>query len=111
MKFMQANYKVKTPNVVTWVGTGLDTVRQFRNIHRYPLKQTVSDLIDYVSGEYFLNGQTLFNIGDNFDLQPMQDDNRKNQLIGEFNQYKSQNNQIIQTLKLLPDSVYKKFKP
>lgn len=111
LKFLSTHYKVSTPELVTWVGTGLDTVRQFRNIHRYPLKQTVSDLIDYVSGEYFLNGQTLFSIGDNFDLQPMQDDNRRNQLLGEFNQYKSQNNQVTQTLKLLPDSIYKKFRP
>lgn len=111
MKFMKVNYKLKTPDLVTWVGTGLDTVKQFRNIHRYPLKQTVNDLIDYISGEYFLNNQNLFIVGDNFALQPMQDDGRKSQLSGEFNQYKSQNNQVTQTLRLLPDSLYRKFKP
>lgn len=111
VKFLQNNYKLDMPNLVTWVGTGLDTVKQFRNIHRYPLKQTVSDLIDYVSGEYFLNGQTLYSMGDNFALQPVQDDSKQNQLVGEFNQYKSQNNQITQSLKLLPDSLYRKFKP
>lgn len=110
LKFLQVNYKVSTPSLATWVGTGLDTVRQFRNIHRYPLKQTVSDLTDYVSGEYFLNGQTLFSVGDNFALEPVQEETRKSQLIGEFNQYKSQNNQVSQSLKLIPDSLYRKFK-
>ena len=110
VKFLQANYKLNAPKLVTWVGTGLDTVRQFRNIHRYPLKQTVSDLTDYVSGEYFLNGQTLFSIRDNLALEPFQDDTKQSQLIGEFNQYRSQNNQVSQSLKLIPDSLYKKFK-
>ncbi|RZK22507.1 MAG: LTA synthase family protein, partial [Flavobacterium sp.] len=111
VKFLQANYKLNAPKLVTWVGTGLDTVRQFRNIHRYPLKQTISDLTDYVSGEYFLSGQTLFSIRDNFALEPFQDDAKQSQLIGEFNQYRSQNNQVSQSLKLIPDSLYKKFKP
>ena len=111
VKFLQANYQLKAPQLVTWVGTGLDTVRQFRNIHRYPLKQTVSDLTDYVSGEFFLNGQTLFSMGDNFTLQAIQDEAKQSQLVGEFNQYKSQNSQVTQTLKLLPDTLYRKFKP
>ena len=111
MKFLQVNYKVKTPKLVTWVGTGLDTVKQFRNIHNYPLKQTVSDLIDYVSGEYFLNGKTLYSMGDNFSLQPVDDSNKMSQLVSEFDQYKSQNKQLSQSLKLLPDTLYNKFKP
>ena len=111
VKLLQANYQLKAPQQVTWVGTGLDTVRQFRNIHRYPLKQTVSELIDYVSGEYFLNGQTLFNLNDNFNIEPIDNESKKSQLMGEFNQYKSQNNQISKSRKLLPDTLYRKFKP
>ncbi len=111
MKFLQVNYKVKAPKLVTYVGTGLDTVKQFRNIHNYPLKQTVSDLIDYVSGEYFLNGKTLYVMGDNFSLQPVDDNAKMSQVVGEFDQYKSQNIQITKTLKLLPDTLYRKFKP
>ncbi|RZJ79104.1 MAG: LTA synthase family protein [Flavobacterium sp.] len=111
VKLLQANYKLNTPNLVTWVGTGLDTVRKFRNIHRYPLKQTVADLADYVSGEYFLNGKTLYSMADNFALQPYEDDGKLSQLIGEFNQYKTQNNQVSLSYKLIPDSLYRKFKP
>ncbi|SOD11550.1 LTA synthase family protein [Pedobacter xixiisoli] len=110
VKFLQVNYKLNAPSLVTWVGSGLDTVRQFRNIHRYPLKQTVSDLTDYISGEYFLNGQTLFSVGDNFALEAVQEDTKRSQLMGEFNQYKSQNNQVSKSLKLIPDSLYRKFK-
>lgn len=111
MKFLKNNYKLKTPEVVTWVGTGLDTVKQFRNIHSYPLKQTVSELIDFVSGEYFLNDNTLFSMGDNFSLQPVDDKAKLAQLKSEFDQYKSQNIQVSKTLKLIPDSLYRKFKP
>ena len=92
MKFLKVNYKIKTPDLVTWVGTGLDTAKQFRNVHSYPLKQTVSEMIDYVSGEYFLNNKTLYSMGDNFNLQPVDDKAKLAQLVSEFDQYKSQNN-------------------
>jgi uncharacterized sulfatase len=111
MTFMSKNYKFQVPKLVTWVGAGLDTVKQFRNIHRYPLKQTVSSLIDYISGEYFLNDNTLYSVGDNFDIRVIDDDTKKNQLISEFNQYKSKNTELINSLKLMPDSIIKKFKP
>lgn len=111
LAMMRHRYQLDLPNLVTWVGSGLDTVKQFRNIHRYPLKQTVSDMIDYVSGEYFLNDKTLFSLNDNFNIQPMDDDSRRGQLVSEFNQYKSQNNQLIKSLRLLPDTLFKKFKP
>ncbi len=111
MKFLKVNYKIKTPDLVTWVGTGLDTAKQFRNVHSYPLKQTVSEMIDYVSGEYFLNNKTLYSMGDNFNLQPVDDKAKLAQLVSEFDQYKSQNKQLSQSLKLLPDTLYRKFKP
>lgn len=110
VKFLKNSYKLDMPNEVTWVGSGLDTARQFRNIHQYPLKQTVTNLIDYISGEYFLNDNTLFSLNDNFNIQPIEDESKKNQLISEFNQYKSRNNQVIKTMKLLPDTLYRKYR-
>jgi len=110
-KFLQVHYKLAAPQQVTWVGAGLDTVRQFRNVHKYPLKQTVNDLLDYVSGEYFLNDKTLFSLGENMNIQPIQDDNKLGQLRSEFNQFKAQNQRVSSSLKLIPDSLAKKYRP
>ena len=110
-KFLEVNYKIKAPKLVTWVGAGLDTVKQFRNIHKIPMKQTVNDLLDYASGEYFLNDKTLFVIQNNMNIEPVQDENKLNQLRSEFSQYKAKNKQVSESLKLLPDSLIKKYKP
>lgn len=109
--FLQHNYNFKAPNLVSWVGSGLDTVRQFRNIHSYPLKQTISDLVDFVSGTYFLNQNTLFTLNENMVAQPIQDEVKLNQLKGEFNRFKEKNNKVSISLKLIPEALYEKYKP
>jgi phosphoglycerol transferase MdoB-like AlkP superfamily enzyme len=109
LAFLKKNYHLDTPTIVTWVGTGLDTDTSFRNIHSYPLKHTKTNLIDYISGMYFLDQDVLFSIGKYMDLEPIQDDRKKNELISEFNQYKSRNDRFIRELKLIPDSLYQQY--
>jgi phosphoglycerol transferase MdoB-like AlkP superfamily enzyme len=107
--FLARRYKIKSPTLVTWVGSGLDTVKQFRNIHKYPLKQTVNDLFDYLSGESFISGKRVFNLTDKMGLEDTADPSKYDQLSSEFNSYKARNNRLIKTLKLLPDSIYFKY--
>jgi phosphoglycerol transferase MdoB-like AlkP superfamily enzyme len=109
LAFLKKNYHIDTPTIVTWVGTGLDTDTSFRNIHNYPLKHTKTNLIDYISGMYFLDQDVLFSIGKYMDLEPIQDDSKKHELIAGFNQYKSRNDRFTRDLKLIPDSLYKQY--
>lgn len=101
----------KTPSLVTWVGNGLDTARAFRNIHHYPLMQTKNDLVDFVSGNWLLNSESLFRILPNLDLEPVTDDEKMQQLRKGFENFRQKNNQFLQTRKLIPDSLYKQFVP
>jgi hypothetical protein len=98
-------------SLVAWVGSGLDTAPSFRNIHNYPLKHTKTNLIDYISGMYFIDQETLFSIGKNMDLEPSQNEQKKNELIAEFNHYKAMNDRFTRELKLIPDSVYEHYCP
>ncbi len=111
LAFLKKNYHIDVPSLVTWVGSGLDTDPSFRNIHRYPLKHTKVNLIDYISGMYFIDQDVLFSIGKDMDLEPIQDEKKKNELIAEFNQYKSRNDQFTRELKLIPDSLYEQYRP
>jgi phosphoglycerol transferase MdoB-like AlkP superfamily enzyme len=109
--FLKKNYHIDVPSVVSWVSSGLDTDPSFRNIHKYPLKQTKTNLVDYISGMYFIDQDTLFAIGKYMDLEPIQDEGKKNELIAEFNRYKSMNDRFTRELKLIPDSVYEQYHP
>jgi uncharacterized sulfatase len=111
LAFLKKNYHMDVPSTVSWVGSGLDTDPSFRNIHKYPLKHTKTNLIDYISGMYFIDQDTLFSIGKYMDLEPIQDEKKKNELIAEFNQYKSMNDRFTRELKLIPDSLYEQYRP
>ncbi len=111
LAFLKKNYHLDTPSTVSWVGSGLDTDTSFRNSHKYPLKHTINNLIDYISGMYFIDQDTLFSIGKNMDLEPIQDEGKRNELIAEFNQYKSMNDRFTRELKLIPDNLYEQYRP
>lgn len=109
LAFFKKKYSLDVPTTVSWIGTGLDTDPSFRNIHRYPLKHTKTNLIDYISGMYFIDQDVLFSIGRYMDLEPIQDEKKRDELIAEFNQYKSMNDRFIHELKLIPDSLYEHY--
>ncbi len=111
LAFLRKNYGLDTPSLVTWVGAGLDTDPSFRNLHSYPLKHTKTNLIDYISGMYFLDQDVLFSIGKDMDLEPVADEKKKKELIAEFDRYKSMNDRFIRELKLMPDSLYERYHP
>ena len=104
------SYKLNTPSQVTWIGSGLDTARNFRNIHKYPLKQTKSDLHNFISGLFFTDQDVLFSLGENMNVEPVTDEEKLNELRSELNQYKSKNDRFNRELKLIPDSLYNLFK-
>ncbi len=55
LAFLSHNYGVPTPHAVTWIGTGLDMEPSFRSTHNFPLKQTKTNLVDFVSGTWFID--------------------------------------------------------
>lgn len=111
LAFLKNNYNIDVPSIVSWVGTGLDTDPSFRNVHKYPLKHTKTNLIDFISGMYFIDQDVLFSIGKSMDLEPIKDEEKRNQLIAEFNQYKVLNDRFTHELKLIPDSLYEQYSP
>ncbi len=109
LAYLKASYNLKSPTQVSWLGTGIDTARTFRNIHSTALKQTKSDLVDYVSGEYHLNGQDIFKIYSNLDEERITDPAMKGQLQAKFARFKQKNAQIEDKGKLIPDSLFLQY--
>lgn len=108
LAFLNKNYGLKTPSMASWLGTGIDTTRQFRNVHAYPLKMTKAELVDFVMGPYMLNQNTLFRINNNMNLEPVDEPGQFNRMNAAFEQFKRKNNQIL-TTKLVPDSLLSRY--
>ena len=111
LAWLKKSYHMHLPDTVAWMGSGLDTVRQFRNIHAYPIMQTKTDLIDFVMGDHLLNGNDLYTIESNMDLEPNGDETKKNELRAAFNRYKEKNERFLKSRKVVPDSLLQKYVP
>jgi hypothetical protein len=75
------------------------------------MKHTINNLIDYISGMFFIDENTLFAIGENMYLEPIQNDEKLNELRAEFDRYKAMNDRFRRELKLMPESLYAAYFP
>ena len=109
LAYLKTNHNIKTPKYTSWVGQGLDTTRNFQNIHFVPLMQTKTDLKDFVMGEYHLNGTELYKFNSDLGEELSDDTAQKEQLIAAFEQFKRKNSEIESGKKIIPDSIYSKY--
>jgi phosphoglycerol transferase MdoB-like AlkP superfamily enzyme len=111
LAYLHHNYKTKGPTLVSWIGQGLDTNRNFENLHNYPLMQTKTDIIDFISGEYHLNGDNLFKLNAELGEDPIHDDDKTNQLKNAFDQFKKRNEMISTGNWIIPDTIHQHYNP
>lgn len=109
LAWLQHTYGLAVPAVNAWVGDGLDTAEGFRNIHRCPLMQTKTDIVDFVAGEDHLNGGTVFRLHSDLSENEISDDSVKAALQEGFDQYRRRNLRWLKTRRSWPDSVLRRF--
>lgn len=74
LALLHDDYGMSFPDTVPWLGTGIDTAQQFRNVHSLALMRVKNELDEYLDGFHFLSGDQLFTVGDGLTLRPTQDD-------------------------------------
>ena len=110
LAWLKKSYGIASPEKASWIGSGLDTSRRFRNIHSYPIMQTKVELIDFISGNFLLNGEDLYRINPNMDLTPETDVTKTNQLKAGFNRFLTKNRQFLANpSSIVPDSLLVKY--
>jgi hypothetical protein len=70
LAMLSHRYGMSSPKRVHWMGTGLDVHPKWRNLHTLPMKQTKTELSDYVSGEYYLAQDKLYSLQDGLVTAP-----------------------------------------
>lgn len=111
LAFLSNNYGLPTPQSVVWVGAGLDMEPSLRSVRSVPLKQTKTNLVDFVSGEWFLNQQTLYALGDGLSIEPARDPAVLARLKEEFDAFKAANDSFTRSNRLLPEGATGKLGP
>ena len=102
LAFLQKNTGIQLPEEVTWQGQVLDTARTFQSKIAMPLMRNKNQLVDYIHGEFFLSDGQVFLVNDGLNIDPIEDTDVLNRLIGEFEEFKNKNSYMVQTRKLLP---------
>ncbi|HVZ24532.1 MAG TPA: LTA synthase family protein, partial [Sediminibacterium sp.] len=112
LNWLHHDTHIAIPAAASWMGSGLDTARRFRNIHAYPLMQTKTEIADFVMGDYLLNNGTLFQISPDMDLISQNDPEKSALLQAAFSQFMNRNNLFIKNpASILPDSLLRKYAP
>ena len=110
LAFLHQSYGLHTPPAAQWMGSGLDTERVFRNIHAYPLMQTKTDLLDFVEGNFHLNGSQLFRLSEDMNEVPLAADSNQAGLDSRFTSFLRKNEKIVSGARLIPDSALLPFR-
>lgn len=111
LTYFKKQFHFDLPSLVTWMGTGLDTTPNFCNTHAYPIMQTKTDLVDFIYGNYLLNGTDLYQIKDNMQLISVNDDDMKNRVSAAFDKFKTKNASVVSNAHIIPDSLYQRYFP
>ncbi|ARV07843.1 sulfatase [Polaribacter sp. SA4-10] len=102
LSLLAANFSVKIPEKTSWLGTGLDTVKEFSNVHEIPLMRYKGSVIDYIYKEYMYSGGDLFKINKNFGLNKIDDQILLDEISQSFEKFKELNAYVTQNDKIYP---------
>ncbi len=105
LSLLKNRLNISLPTVSSWIGHGLDTNISFRNLYSYPLMRNTTQLMDWVSGDHFLSGSTLYRIYPSMDIEPVNNTELRDQLQKDFVNYKAKNNFATKDNRVIPDSL------
>ena len=108
LMYLKHQYNYKIPGQATWMGSGLDTAHNFRNIHAYPLMQTKNDIVDFIMDDYMLHNDDLYKMSDKMYLDPVDNEAEKSKLKAAFARFKQKNATVVNGASLMPDSLLMK---
>ncbi|HLP05401.1 MAG TPA: sulfatase-like hydrolase/transferase [Paludibacter sp.] len=98
--------KTKAPALVTWLGAGLDTTRNFCNNSNYPFIQTKDGVSGFLSGKYMYEAGQLYSISEGMEAEPANDEFQQKRLVQLLGKFKDRNKKVPFLDSLVPDSIY-----
>ena len=102
LSFLAHSYGIRTPAAVTWIGSGLDLEPQFRNRHEFPMKQTKTNLVDFIAGPWLLSRDGLYALSDGLHAEPVQDASAQARVTSQFAAFLRANDQFAHSRTLMP---------
>lgn len=105
LAFLMNNYKFNTLTKTAWMGDGLDTAKEFRNIHKIPLMRYKGSINDYIYKDYLYSGGELYKINKNFETNKVYEENISKIISDSLLSFKRLNAYLTQKNKIFPASL------
>ena len=108
LAMLSHHYGIKSPALVTWIGSGLDPEPAFRNLHEFPMKQTKGNLVDYVAGPWLLSRDALYSLDESLHMEPVRDAGLQARVAERFATFRAANDEFVRTRKLAPPGSFER---
>lgn len=105
LSLLENRFDLDLPSKVAWKGYVMDTSSTFQSKISNPLMRNKNQLVDYISGEYVLADNQLYQLYDNMGMEPVTDVAMKEKLLTELATYKNSNRFSTENNRILPDSL------
>lgn len=105
LSFLMNNYKFNKMEKTAWMSQGLDTTKQFRNIHQIPLMRYKGSINDYIYKDYLYSDGELFKINSNFEINKIEDAAVLKTVSDSLQEFKRLNAYLTQKNKIIPNSL------
>ena len=75
--YLKNHYAMTLPKESHWVGSQIDTAKEFRNIRSRAFMPYKGEISDYIDGKYFLSGDRLFDVTQTLYITEIQNDSMR----------------------------------
>lgn len=110
LSFLMDNYKMKPLEEVSWISQGLDTAKQFRNIHQIAFMRYKGKINDFMFKDYLYSAGSLYKINEDFGIYKVKEDELQKAIKDSLDKFKNLNAYLTKRDKIFPDSlnIYRK---
>lgn len=105
LAFLMNNYQFNKLAKTAWMGDGLDTSKEFRNIHKIPLMRYKGSISDYIYRDYLYSGGELYKINENFETNKVYDESMAKTIADSLISFKKLNAYLTKKNKIFPASL------
>ncbi|MEP5339325.1 MAG: LTA synthase family protein [Algibacter sp.] len=111
LSFLMNNYKFNKLEETAWMSEGLDTAKQFRNIHKIPLMRYKGSVNDFMYKDYLYSDGELYKVNENFGTYKVSEALIEKTMADSLLAFKKMNAYVSQRNRIFPDSLNIYVKP
>jgi len=96
LNYLEDDYKIKTPDNVSWLGGLIDTSTDFHSQVRMAFMRNNRSMRDFIDGDYYLSDNSIYKVSDNLNLEKIENPDIKKQLKDNLANFKIINSFTIE---------------